>query len=156
MHALSRGLVRAVMLGGSVTSLMAACAAQPESVQAQYVSPLMYQSYNCDQVRLEMQRVSMRVSEVADRQRGAANRDSVAVGVGMILFWPALFMLSGRDHSQELGRLRGEYEAIEKAAIEKNCNVSDILEANRARAEAERQVAEAAQARAASQPTSPE
>jgi hypothetical protein len=47
------------------------------------------------------------------------------MGVGLFLFWPALFLLSESDHREELGRLRGEYEALQQAAIEKQC--PDIL-----------------------------
>jgi hypothetical protein len=52
----------------------------------------------------------------------AANNDKAIVGGGLILFWPALFMVGGtKAQEAEYGRLRGEFEAVQKAAIEKKC-----------------------------------
>ena len=40
----------------------------------------------------------------------------------MILFWPTLFFLDGDSSaSVEYARLKGEREALEKVAIQKNC-----------------------------------
>jgi hypothetical protein len=50
--------------------------------------------------------------------------DEIAMGVGLVLFWPALFFLGGGDKKDELGRLKGEYDALDQAAIEKNCTVA--------------------------------
>jgi hypothetical protein len=55
----------------------------------------------------------------------------------LILFWPALFFLaSGDDKKAELAHLKGEYEALEHAAIQKNCAVADELRAAKAQREA--------------------
>jgi hypothetical protein len=51
--------------------------------------------------------------------------DQVATGVGVIIFWPALFFIKGDGASAaELGRLKGEYEALEKLAIKKTATFS--------------------------------
>jgi hypothetical protein len=81
---------------------------------------------------MEMQRVGRRVNEVAGVQDSEATKDSVAMGVGLVLFWPALFFMIGKDQEQELSRLKGEFEALEQAAIQKNCNVAgELAEARR-------------------------
>ena len=50
------------------------------------------------------------------------------MGVGMILFWPALFFLaSGEDNKGEIARLKGEYEALESAAIKNDCPYKDEI-----------------------------
>lgn len=78
---------------------------------------MMYQSYTCDQIRLELQRIGARVSEVTGQQQRAANNDALAMGVGLVIFWPALFFLaSDNDKRDELSRLRGEYDALQQAA----------------------------------------
>lgn len=48
------------------------------------------------------------------------------MGVGLVLFWPTLFMLEGGDgpEAAEYARLKGEYEALRKVAIEKKCDLS--------------------------------
>lgn len=110
---------------------LAACASRPENISATYISPLQYQSYNCNQVQMEMARVARRVNEIAGVQDAQATKDSVALGVGLVLFWPALFFMIGKDQEEELARLKGEYEALEQVAIQKECDVTKEIEAAR-------------------------
>lgn len=108
---------------------VAACASSPDSISASYVSPLTYQSYDCGQLRQELIRVGSRVSEVTGQQQSAATRDKWAMGVGLVLFWPALFFLAGSDKKEELGRLKGEYEALQISGTEKRCGFGDEKQA---------------------------
>ena len=101
--------------------LISGCASSPDSIEAAYVSPLEYQSYDCDQLGQEMRRVGRKVQEVTGHQDDEATGDTVAMGVGLVIFWPALFFLIGSDREEELARLKGEAEAVEQAAIGKNC-----------------------------------
>jgi hypothetical protein len=101
------------------------CASKSKDIQATYVSPLQYQHYDCVQIGQELNRVRMKLSEIAASQDQAANKDAAAMAIGMVVFWPALFFLIGGDKKEELARLKGEYEALEKLAIEKNCH--DVL-----------------------------
>ena len=110
---------------------LGACAPSSDKVQAKYVSPLQYQGYSCNQIRQEMMIVSRHVSDVSGTQDHQANNDSAAMGVGLVLFWPALFFLANKDQREELGRLKGEYEALEQAAVRKNCSVAKEMEAAR-------------------------
>ncbi len=111
--------------------LLVGCASSPDKIQPAYVSPLEYQSYNCNQIREEMKRVSRHVHEVSGQQQKEADGDAAALGVGLILFWPALFFMMGEDQEAELARLKGEYDALEQAAIKKECNVAAEIEAAR-------------------------
>lgn len=117
------------------------CAPQSKDVQAFYVSPLQYQHYNCDQIGQEIGRVSRKVAEVSGAQDSAASKDAVAMGVGMVIFWPALFFLIGGNRKEELSRLKGEYDALESMAIEKNCTVvlAGIEEGKKRQQELERE-----------------
>lgn len=124
---------------------LVACASKSDNISAAYVSPLQYQGYNCNQIRTEMSRISRRVNEVAGVQDSQASKDSVALGVGMVLFWPALFFMIGKDKEEELSRLKGEYEALEQAAIQKDCNVVKEIEAARAMETARKQKSEQSQ-----------
>lgn len=115
-------MFRKTVAAVSAAALMTACASSPDNIEAQYVSPMMYQSYTCDQITMELQRIGARVSEVTGQQRRAANSDAVAMGVGLVIFWPALFFLAGdNDKREELSRLRGEYDALQQAGNLKNC-----------------------------------
>jgi len=44
------------------------------------------------------------------------------MGVGMILFWPALFALGGtKQQEAELARLKSEYDALQISVTSKKC-----------------------------------
>lgn len=103
---------------------LGACASSSDEVGSIYVSPLAYQHYSCQQISQEAERVSRRASEIAGVQDSKASNDAVMTGVGLVLFWPSLFFIKGDGQSAaELGRLKGEFEALEKASIEKNCGL---------------------------------
>ncbi len=102
--------------------LASACATPPDRVSASYVSPLQYQSYSCEQITIELQRIGARVAEVTGQQQRAATNDQIAMGVGLVLFWPALFFLaSDNNKKEELSRLKGEYDALQQTGTMKNC-----------------------------------
>ena len=108
------GLVIIAMLGG--------CATAGRDVAATYVSPIQYSNYDCDQLRQELQRVYGRVSQLSGRLDEAASNDKTLAGVGIILFWPALFALGGtKQQEAELSRLKGEYDALQSASTNKKC-----------------------------------
>jgi hypothetical protein len=114
----------------SVASLaLAGCASHADNVQANYVSPLQYQDYSCHQIREELVRLSHKVNEISGLQDKRAGNDEVAMGVGLVLFWPALFFLPGNDHHVELAELKGDYDALQEAAIQKNCDVAKEMKA---------------------------
>jgi hypothetical protein len=100
------------------------CAARPENISARYVSPVGYQAWNCDQLTEERRRLMGEVERVADLQRSNANADAAMLAVGLIILWPVLIgMAATTDRREELGRLRGEYDAVESATRVKACPV---------------------------------
>ncbi|MFC3077772.1 hypothetical protein ACFODL_06695 [Phenylobacterium terrae] len=127
------------MTAMAAASIVAACATSPDKISGTYVSPIQYSNYDCDQIRMEMVRISNKVAEVSGQQKRQASNDAVAMGVGLVLFWPALFFLAGgNDRKEELANLKGQYDALTSAAIEKKCPVAQEIEAARqAHAEAE-------------------
>ncbi len=127
----------------TAAAVLSACSSSPDKISAQYVSPLEYHSYDCDQIEMELRRVNRRLIEVTGAQEKEANKDAIAMGVGLVLFWPALFFLAGEDHAAELGRLKGEYEALESAAIQKKCSyASQLVAAQKERARREKEARE--------------
>ena len=107
-----------------VTFLMG-CATAPEKLGATYVSPLQYKDYTCDQIGMEMQRVSRKVAELRGTLDKDASNDAAQMGIGLILFWPALFFLEGGDgvNASQYSHLKGEFEALEQVAIQKDCGI---------------------------------
>ena len=103
------------------------CATSSANIAASYTTPIQYQGYDCAQLTAEAQRIHGRVNQLAGRLDEAANNDKVIMGVGMLLFWPALFALGGtKEQEAEYGRLKGEYEAIQQAAIAKKCTLPTL------------------------------
>ena len=113
--------------GVILTTFLVGCATPPSKIQAAYVSPLQYSHYSCNQIQAELMSVNGRVIEVTGSQKKQSTNDAVAMGVGLVIFWPALFFLASGDKGDELARLKGQYEALESAAIQKNCNIAKEL-----------------------------
>ncbi len=113
------GAIFGILLGGG-------CASKPDSLVVAHVSPLKYNQYSCEQVAQEMEYTSQRTIELHNSLTKKADTDSAQMAVGMLLFWPALFFLEGGDgpEAAEYSRLKGEYEALRKASVQKKCENS--------------------------------
>lgn len=106
----------------SVCISLGGCATASKDIAAAYVSPMQFQSYDCEQLESETQRIQARVVQLGGRLDTAASNDKAIAGVGLILFWPALFALGGtKQQEADYSRLRGEYDAVQQAAILKKC-----------------------------------
>lgn len=110
----------AVAFAGALSS----CASKPKDIEAAYVSPTLYESLSCDRLREEATAVSARAVAASGVQQKKADNDAVAVGVGLVIFWPALFFAKGDEASAaEVARLKGEMKAIETASLKNNCGI---------------------------------
>ncbi|MEM9107536.1 MAG: hypothetical protein AAGC96_17965 [Pseudomonadota bacterium] len=110
-------------------SLISGCASQPGAVTASYVSPTVYASSSCQQITEERARIAEKVAEVAGEQQKKATGDAVAVGVGVVVFWPALFLLAaGKDKEAELASLKGNYDALNAAGVQKGCFTAESVQ----------------------------
>lgn len=112
---------------GRALALMAcgaqvACARGPDSIEARYVSPNIYQNWTCEQLVEERLRLTGEVQRVSGLQRENAAADAVMMTVGIVVFWPVLFGLAmTKDRKDELGRLKGEYDAVDFATRSRSC-----------------------------------
>lgn len=85
---------------------------------------MQYENWNCRQLAEEAQRISHRAAATAGAQDSQVTKDAVATTVGVIIFWPALFLIGGdKQTAAELARLKGEMEAIEQTSIRKRCGI---------------------------------
>lgn len=107
------------------TVVIAGCATNPNEIAPTYVSPVLYQNLNCNQLREEAQAVSYRAAQAAGVQKSNAGKDAAMTGIGLVLFWPSLFFIKG-DGAQaaELARLKGEMQAIEQVNRQKGCGIT--------------------------------
>lgn len=106
----------------AMAAMTAGCATPTHKISASYASPMMFQSYTCEQLAAETYRIASRLNQLGVDVDKQAKQDKWAMGVGLVLFWPALFMVDGDKGAQsEYARLKGEYEAIQQAASLKDC-----------------------------------
>ena len=103
---------------------LAGCASRAENIAPAYVSTVGYQGLSCNQLSLEATEISARAAGAAGVQDQKASGDAVAMGVALVVFWPALFLVKG-DGAQaaEVSRLKGEMQAIETASRRKGCGI---------------------------------
>ncbi len=107
-----------------IASMLSACATASKDVGTTYVSPLQYKDYDCAQISIEMGRISARVTEIGGRLDEASSKDKLITGVGVLLFWPALFFVGGNKQQEaEFARLKGEYEALQQVSNQKKCTL---------------------------------
>lgn len=103
---------------------LAGCASKAADIAPAYVSPMQYQSYSCQQLAAEAQRVSAAAAAASGQQDSQATKDAVATTVGVIVFWPTLFLIGGdKQNAAQLAELKGEMDAIQQASIQKQCGI---------------------------------
>ena len=102
---------------------LSGCASAPEDIQPIYVSPSEYASFSCEAMETEMRDISKRVGVLTGQLDEEATADAWQMGVGMLVFWPALLFLEGGDGAQahEYATLRGKYDAVTEAHGRKGC-----------------------------------
>jgi hypothetical protein len=113
-----------MIAAAGIAAALAACASKSNEITAAYVSPVTYQSYNCQQLSQEAQAVSARASAVAGAQDQKRTNDQIATTAAIVIFWPAAFFVSGDGPvAAELAQLKGQMVAIEQASIQKKCGI---------------------------------
>ena len=111
-------------LGILAAAFVAGCASSSSEIRPSYVSPLQYSHLSCKQIGAETERISRRASELAGVQDANRTSDAWTTAGAIILFWPAAFFVKGDGQAAaELGRLKGEFDALERVSIEKNCGL---------------------------------
>jgi hypothetical protein len=103
---------------------LAGCASKSADIAPVYVSPLQYQSLTCQQLAAEGQRIAAAAATAAGQQDSQATKDAVATTVGVLIVWPALFLIQGdKQNAAQLAQLKGQMDAIEQVSIQKNCGI---------------------------------
>jgi hypothetical protein len=101
--------------------VVSGCAKSSSSVAGAYQSPSLYANWSCEQLAAEEGEVRRRVVVLAQKQDNAATRDAVAMGVGLVLFWPVLFVLAAGDEEAQLSILKGQHDALVSAQTGRQC-----------------------------------
>lgn len=73
---------------------------------------------------MEAQNVSAAAAAATGAQEKKANGDKVAMGVGLIIFWPALFFMKGDGaDANQVAQLKGQMNAIQAVNDAKHCGI---------------------------------
>ena len=105
-------------------AILSGCATSSSDIRPTYVSPVAYQSYDCDQLNAEAQRIQVRVSQLGGRLDEAATHDKELAASALIL-WPTLFALGGtKQQEADYALLRGQYDAVQQESIAKKCSLT--------------------------------
>ena len=107
-----------------VALALTGCATQPKDIAPAYVSTMGYEKLSCAQLQIEAQNVSAAAAAAVGQQEQKSRNDSVAMGVGLVLFWPALFFMKGNGtEANEVAQLKGEMTAIQTVSDAKSCGI---------------------------------
>jgi len=105
-------------------TLASACAPTPENVSASYVSQSTFNGSSCGNLTNQRNEIVREVNVLNGLQRQNANADAAAMGIGMLLFWPALFVVAANgDHQTELASAKGRFNAITGKMQAQGCQV---------------------------------
>jgi len=104
---------------------LSGCAGNPDKMNAQYVSPLKYQAYDCEQIGMEIGNVERRTGIIYQNLKSEATADAWQMGVGLVLFWPILFALEGGTSpvASEYTQLKGDHKALQSISVQKKCGL---------------------------------
>jgi hypothetical protein len=118
--------MKKLILSVAIAVILGACTTNPNKIGANYVSPQKYANYDCQQLALEASNIERKVNDLYGHLKKENSKDKWATGVGVVLFWPALFFLAGNENVNEVeyAQLKGEYEAIQSAQVQKKCTIS--------------------------------
>ncbi len=111
-------------LGAALCLLTAVgCASQPDEMTASHVSDRLYSDLSCNDLKAELIEVSSKKNDLETVLEKEADNDAAQTAIGLILFWPALFLLEGGDGTEatEYRRLKGTEIALNKSLTKKDC-----------------------------------
>lgn len=97
--------------------LAAGCATSPEKIIPSHMSDSSYVDWGCEELSREQSRLAASLSAAADEQRRCRDNDIA----GVILLGFPVSGISGCDKEFEIARLKGQLQALQRAAVQKDC-----------------------------------
>ena len=111
--------------------LLSGCATSPSNIQAQSISPNMYQNYNCQQLADESTIIFTKIDKLKDSIGDESIYDKAAIAGSIASFGllspSLLFMHSDTNKEATYSLLQGEYSALKQAQVLKNCQFSNPI-----------------------------
>jgi hypothetical protein len=122
MSASPRSIARARALLAVAACVLAGCTTRAVDVRPAPADPADFATWSCDRIHDEQDVVQQKAADVAYAVDERAGTNILALGVGVTVFWPALFALRPEGpEATDLARLKGRFEALQIAATLKRC-----------------------------------
>ncbi len=119
--------MKRILLAITALAFVGACSKTAAQIEPSYVSKNTFSGMSCSALNNERAEIIHQVNEFTGKQNDAANTDAVLMGVGLILFWPALLaMPMGADHAEQLAAAKGSYDAITTKMVESGCQLTAV------------------------------
>ncbi len=97
------------------------CNKASHDVEPTYVSQYKYEKKSCESLKRELEYIQERANIMMKRVDDRKDSQDTKLAFGW-LFWPSYLIIDDNSsESQELSKLKGEYNAINRVIDEKNC-----------------------------------
>ncbi|MDT7836624.1 hypothetical protein [Aquabacterium sp. OR-4] len=105
--------------------LQTGCATHSSAVQPRPGDAAAYAGWPCERLFDELDAVQQRAADVAYAVDSRAGNNMIALGLGVMVFWPALLaMRPDGEEAQQLAELKGRFEALRAAAQTQACGTA--------------------------------
>ena len=106
-----------------VVSMLFGCATPPHELMAKRVSSIHYEDKSCKQLELEHSELVERRDYLHKELQELASNDAMQMTFGILLLWPALFLLEGGDGpmADEYTEVKGKISTIETVSNNNSC-----------------------------------
>ena len=105
-----------------LAALVSGCASRPENIRAAYVSEMSFNGWTEAQMLAEQGRLTSALSSAAVQQHNTRANDTA----GIWLLGLPVSSMAGRGVEAEIARLKGELEALRKAAISAGYQLPEV------------------------------
>jgi hypothetical protein len=102
----------------------AACVTPPNQIRAKRISPIKYQNYTCEQIKQELFLVDYKLFQLTMHQNMELSNQKNALGSSFL----SVFLLLEDNKNEEIAQLKGEFEALEYVAKQKECKLDTEVE----------------------------
>ncbi|MDO9073400.1 MAG: hypothetical protein Q7U73_09045 [Rubrivivax sp.] len=117
-----RSLLQPAALAATLVACLAGCATRAVDVRPLPANPAEFIAWDCNRIDDESDLVQQRATDLAWTVDERVGNNILALGVGVTVFWPALFAMRPDGlEAADLARLKGRYEALAVASRNKGC-----------------------------------
>ena len=112
---------RITMISAVLAITLTGCATAPPPT---YTSSTIYSGLDCTGMRVESTRMQQAIAQKEAAKATKNATTGVAVVAGLLLFWPALFLIQSTAAEEgQISQLRSNHDALNEASSMKGCGL---------------------------------